>query len=104
MIIFNNFHKKLTFFIILFILNACKLQEPYKTHGIVNLANRSATLEINKSNINDVIKIIGQPHSKSINNDDIWIYVERTLSKGKYHKLGKHVLKKNYRSTTHNFN
>ena len=59
------------------------------------LKNRSDQLVINKSNKNDVVKIIGQPHSKSINNDDIWIYVERTLSKGKYHKLGKHVLKKN---------
>ena len=38
---------------------------------------------------------MGQPHSKSINDDDIWIYVERTLTKGKYHKLGQHVLKKN---------
>ena len=24
-----------------------------------------------------------------------WFYIERTLSKGKYHKLGKHVLKTN---------
>ena len=39
--------------------------------------------------------MMGQPHSKSINDDDIWIYVERTLTKGKYHKLGQHVLKKN---------
>ena len=63
--------------------------------SIIDLKNRSDQLVINKSNKNDVVKIIGQPHSKSINNDDIWIYVERTLSKGKYHKLGKHVLKKN---------
>ena len=59
------------------------------------LENRSNKLVLNKSNKNDVIKIIGQPHAKSINNESIWIYVERTLSKGKYHKLGKHVLKKN---------
>ena len=59
------------------------------------LKNRSDQLIINKTNKNDVVKIIGQPHSKSINDDDIWIYVERTLSKGKYHKLGQHVLKKN---------
>ena len=25
----------------------------------------------------------------------MWIYIERTLSKGKYHKLGKHTLKEN---------
>ena len=71
------------------------MQEPTKNHGIVFLKNRSDQLIINKSNKNDAIRIIGQPHSKSINDDDIWIYLERTLTKGKYHKLGKHVLKKN---------
>ena len=89
----NHFNR---IFIVLFlILPGCQLQEPTKNHGIVFLKNRSDQLIINKTNKNDVVKIIGQPHSKSINNDDIWIYVERTLSKGKYHKLGQHVLKKN---------
>ena len=83
-------------FIVLFIiLTGCQLQEPIKNHGIVFLENRSNKLIINKSNKNDVIQIIGQPHSKSINDDNIWIYLERTLGKGKYHKLGKNVLRKN---------
>ena len=91
---FKNHFNRL--FIVLFIiLAACQLQEPTKNHGIVFLENRSNKLIINKSNKNDVIKIIGRPHSKSINDDNIWIYVERVLSKGKYHKLGQHVLKKN---------
>ena len=89
----NHFNK---FFIVLFIiLTGCQLQEPIKNHGIVFLENRSNKLIINKSNKNDVLNIIGQPHSKSINDDNIWIYLERTLGKGKYHKLGKNVLKKN---------
>ena len=41
---------------------------------------------------NDVINIFGEPHSKSFNNDKEWIYFERVLSKGKYHKLGKNTL------------
>ncbi len=77
------------------ILTACQLQEPSKNHGIVFLENRSNKLMINKSNKNDVVQIIGQPHSRSINDDNTWIYLERTLTKGKYHKLGQHVLKKN---------
>ena len=89
----DHFNK---FFIVLFIiLTSCQLQEPTKNHGIIFLENRSNKLIINKSNKNDVIQIIGQPHSKSINDDNIWIYLERTLGKGKYHKLGKNVLKKN---------
>ena len=91
---FKNHFNRL--FIVLFIiLVGCQLQEPTKNHGIVFLKNRSDQLIVNKSNKNDAIRIIGQPHSKSINDDDIWIYLERTLTKGKYHKLGTHVLKKN---------
>ena len=91
---FKN-HLKKVFFILFIILNGCKLQEPSKNHGILFLENRSNKLIVEKSNKNDVLKVIGQPHSKSINNDDIWFYIERTLTKGKYHKLGKHVLKTN---------
>ena len=91
---FKNHFNRL--FIVLFIiLVGCQLQEPTKNHGIVFLKNRSDQLIVNKSNKNDAIKIIGQPHSKSINDDDVWIYLERTLTKGKYHKLGQHILKKN---------
>ena len=46
-------------------------------------------------NIHDVINIIGQPHSKSIDNKNDWIYIERVFSKGEYHKLGQNVLKTN---------
>ena len=79
----------------MFILIGCQLQEPTKNHGIVFLENRSNKLLINKTNQNDVLKIIGQPHSKSIKDLNTWIYIERVLTKGKYHKLGKHVLKSN---------
>ena len=91
---FKN-HLKRLFLFLFIILTACQLQEPTKNHGIVFLENRAKKLTINKSNKNDVIKIIGQPHSKSISDDNVWIYLERTLTKGKYHKLGQHVLKKN---------
>ena len=46
-------------------------------------------------NIHDVINIIGQPHSKSIDNKNDWIYIERVFTKGEYHKLGQNVLKTN---------
>ena len=59
------------------------------------LKNRSEKISINKSNKNDVIKVFGQPHSTSINNKDEWIYIERVITKGSYHKLGRNVLSKN---------
>ena len=79
----------------MFILVGCKLQEPLKSHGIVFLENRANKLSINTANKNDVIKIMGNPQIVEENNDSTWIYIERTLTKGKYHKLGKHVLKEN---------
>ena len=90
-----KYHLKITLYFIFIILLGCQLQEPAKNHGILFLDNRSEKLIINKSNKNDVVKILGQPHTKTFDEDDIWIYIERTLSKGKYHKLGKHTLKTN---------
>ncbi len=90
---FKNHFIKIT--LVFIILSGCKLQEPLKTHGIVYLENRANKLIINKSNKNDVIKIFGQPQIKDSDNIDTWIYLERILTKGKYHKLGKHVVKQN---------
>ncbi len=90
-----KYHLKNILFSIFFILLSCQLQDPDKNHGILFLDNRSDKLTVNKTNKNDVIKILGQPHTKTFNEDDIWIYIERTLSKGKYHKLGRHKLKTN---------
>ena len=92
--VFKN-HKNfylLPFFIILI---ACQFQEPLKTHGIIYLENRSQKVIVNKSNKNDIIRIFGQPQATSQNEEDTWIYFERILTKGKYHKLGRHVVKEN---------
>lgn len=92
--IFKN-HLSLFLCFIFIILISCKLQESSKNHGIVFLKNRSDKLVLNTSNKNDVIRIIGHPHSKSIDDENQWIYIERILSKGEYHKLGQNILKEN---------
>ena len=90
-----KYHLNLCLLISFLILVGCQLQEPTKKHGILFLKNRSDKLTLNVSNKNDAINIIGQPHSKSINNQNEWFYIERVLTKGRYHKLGKNVLKTN---------
>ena len=80
----------LSFFILLL---GCQLKEPQQNHGILFLENRSVKLQVDVTNQNDVIKIIGQPHSKSINDENEWFFIERTLTKGEFHKLGKNILK-----------
>ena len=91
---FKN-HIKILLVLSLFILNSCKLQEPTKNHGILFLENRANKLIIKKTNTNDVVKIIGEPHIKSISNNNEWIYIERVLTKGKFIKLGQNILKEN---------
>ena len=73
----------------------CQLQEPVKNHGILFLENRSNQLKVNSNNKNDVLKLIGNPHTKSVSNEDSWIYIERVLTKGAYHKLGQNIVKTN---------
>ncbi len=90
-----KFHIKVLYLLSFISLNGCQLQDPYNNHGIVFLKNRSEKLIVNQSNKNDVLNIIGQPHSRSINDDNEWFYVERVLTKGEYHKLGQNILKEN---------
>ena len=91
----KKFHNNILYLLVFIILISCKLQEPLKTHGIVFLENRSQKLVLNQSNKNDVIRIMGRPHIKEDEINQSWIYLERILSKGKYHKLGRHILKEN---------
>ena len=95
MFIKNHILKNIVIFFILIFISGCQLKEPLKAHGIMYLENRSKKLDINVSNKNDVIKIFGRPHIKDEEPDETWIYFERILSKGKFHKLGQHVLKEN---------
>ncbi len=90
-----KFHMKIFYLLSFISLIGCQLQDPYNNHGIVFLKNRSEKLIVNQSNKNDVLNIVGQPHSKSINDDNEWFYVERVLTKGEYHKLGQNILKEN---------
>ena len=95
MFFYIKYHFFKILLLLLFILVGCQLKDPDKNHGILFLENRSKTLIVKQTNKNDIIQKLGQPHSISFDNEDIWIYLERTLSKGKYHKLGRHVLKTN---------
>ena len=95
MFFFAKHRKYFLFILLIFFLTGCQIQEQVNNHGILFLENRSKKLIVNKSNINDVLQIMGSPQITSISNKKTWFYIERTLSKGKFHKLGQNVLKKN---------
>ena len=47
---------------------------------------------LNSSNKNDVLKLLGEPSTKSTFDNDVWIYIERKVSTGKIYYLGKEKL------------
>jgi len=81
--------------VILFIITACQQNEVIKTHGIAYLEKREKLIVVNKSNKNDTVNILGQPSTKGMTDDNLWIYIERTTTRGKLLKLGRSHLKKN---------
>ncbi len=42
--------------------------------------------------MNDIVKLLGEPSTKSSFDNDVWIYIERKISTGSIFKLGKEEL------------
>ena len=78
-----------------FIITACQNNEVLKTHGIAYLDKREKLISVNQSNKNDVVKILGHPSTTGMEDNNLWIYIERTYTKAAAFKLGKNHLKKN---------
>ena len=81
-------------FFLLFIFG-CQQKEVIKTHGVAYLKNREKLIIVNESNKNDTVSILGQPATKGMVDDNLWIYIERTRTRGKLLKFGRNYLKKN---------
>ena len=82
-------------FLVLFLISSCQTNEVIRTHGISYLENREKLIFVNKSNKNDVVELFGQPSTKGMTDDNLWIYIERTMTKGTMLKFGRNYLKKN---------
>ena len=80
--------KKLIYIVLIFILSNCQFKDPVKSHGINFLKNRSEKIHVNKSNKNDVISILGNPHTTSISDKNLWFYFDRKIASGKLVKFG----------------
>ena len=84
------------FFIILFtfIIN-CSGNKVSNYHGIKSLENKFEKIEINITNKNDLLKLIGPPSTKSDFNINKWFYLERLKTNQSLFKFGKQKIKKN---------
>ncbi len=83
--------KKIFIFTFIFILS-CSTNKVVKHHGVHFLDKKHTKLEINTTNVNDIIELLGEPSTKSSFDNDVWIYIERKTSTGSIYKLGKEVL------------
>ena len=81
-------------FLILFVFS-CAQNEVIKTHGVAYLKKREKLIIVNETNKNDTIALMGQPSTKGMVDDNLWIYIERTRTRGKLLRLGRNFLKKN---------
>ena len=61
-------------------------------HGVHNLEKKQVKLELNTTNKNDIIKLIGPPSTKSTFDNDVFIYIERKTSSSRLTRLGKKKL------------
>ena len=66
-----------------------------KHHGVPLLEKKQSSLIVNKSNKNDIRKILGNPSTKSKFDNDIWIYIERKQTQSELKNLGKMKIYKN---------
>ena len=78
--------------ILLLFLSNCSLNKVVQHHGVHNLEKKQTKLKINYTNKNDIIKLIGPPSTKSIFDNEVYIYIERKTSSSKITKLGKKKL------------
>ena len=86
---------KIVVVISLILLTNCSRNAVINTHGVPFLEIKQKSLIVEKSNKNDVIKLIGPPSTKATFDNSVWIYIERTRTRGKLLKFGQNVTSKN---------
>ena len=88
-------NKILYIILISLIVSNCSFKPVVKHHGVPFLEKKQESLIVNKSNINDIKKILGNPSTTSKFDNDIWIYIERKQTQSKLKNLGKMKIFKN---------
>ena len=80
-----KFTKSLTmrniFLISLFlIISNCSFNLVDDHHGVYFIEKKMKKIQVNTTNKNDLIKIFGEPSTKSSFDNDVWIYIERKIT------------------------
>ncbi len=59
-------------------------------HGVYFIEKKMKKIQVNTTNKNDLVKIFGEPSTKSTFDNDVWIYIERKITNT--HFFGKREL------------
>ena len=90
-IVTNSFIMKNLLLISLFLTIAnCSLNLVDDHHGVYFIEKKMKKIQVNYTNKNDIVKIFGEPSTKSTFDNDVWIYMERKITNT--HFLGKRKL------------
>ena len=88
-------NKILYIFLILITVTNCAPKKVVKHHGVPFLEKKQNSLIVNETNKNDVTKVLGTPSTKSLFDDNMWIYIERKQTQSQLKNLGKMEIYKN---------
>ena len=77
------------------LLSNCSFKNVVKHHGVPFLEKKQKMLLVNKTNKNEIKKILGNPSTKSKFDNDVWIYIERKQTQSELKNLGKMKISKN---------
>ena len=72
------------------IISNCSFNLVDDHHGVYFIEKKMKKIQVNTTNKNDLIKILGEPSTKSTFDNDVWIYIERKITNT--HFLGKREL------------
>jgi outer membrane protein assembly factor BamE (lipoprotein component of BamABCDE complex) len=87
--------KFILIFLSITLLANCSFKKVDKHHGVPFLEEKQKLLVVNKTNKNEIRKILGSPSTTSKFNNDVWIYIERKLTQSELKNLGRMKLIKN---------
>ena len=85
-------NKKFCLIILLIFISNCSLNKVVKHHGVHFLDKKQQKLILNSTNKNDILEKLGPPSTKSTFDSDIWIYIERKVTKSAITTLGQRKL------------
>ena len=88
-------NKILYIFLILIIVTNCTPKKVVNHHGVPFLEKKQNSLIVNKSNKNDIRKILGNPSTTSQFDSNIWIFIERKQTQSELKNLGQMKIYKN---------